>query len=173
MRLGRRDWKSWKVEDEAVYLFLLGMQLAEWRTLIKEACLESELALVHCRNCCSVRRPRRQWVDLDRRGHAGGQANTIRYLIDPDADRHALSKTYPSEDWVDGRKPLRVGLHVRDINAARDAVDVASYDLTIAHQLDRGRIAIVDRVKLGLLKIGVDPEESALTMEMTLCPTDP
>jgi hypothetical protein len=48
----------------------------------------------------SVRGPLGARIDLNRRGHAGSQANTIRYLIDADAHRHALSKTYPSEDRV-------------------------------------------------------------------------
>src|SRR6202162_3608185 len=76
----------------------IGTGGVEWRTLIKEACIEPELALVHCRNCRSVRRARRERVDLDRCGHAGDQTDAVRYLIDPDAHRHALGKPYTRDD---------------------------------------------------------------------------
>jgi hypothetical protein len=61
---------------------------------------------------CSIRRPPGSRIDLNRRRHAGYQANPIWYLINPDVHRHTLSKTYPSEDRVHRGKPLLVWLRV-------------------------------------------------------------
>jgi integrase len=66
--------------------------------------------------------------------HAGDQADAVRYLIDPDAHRHALGKPYPREDRVNVGKPLIVWLCVRDIDAPRHAGDLAPNDLAVAHQ---------------------------------------
>ena len=72
------------------------------------------------------------------------------------AHRYALREAHPREDRVDGRDPLIVGLRVRDVDCAGDAVDVPTRDLTVAHQLDLGRIAHTDRSKVRLLEISVD-----------------
>jgi hypothetical protein len=100
----------------------------------------------------------RSRIDLDRGGHAGDQANAVRYLIDPDAHGHALSKAHPSENRVDSGKPLLVGLRVRDVDTAREAADLTPNDLAVAHQFDPGRIAFVDGGELCLLEIGIHPE---------------
>jgi hypothetical protein len=57
-------------------------------------------------------RPRGSRIDLDRRRHAGDQANPIWHLIDLDAYRHALGQAHPGEDRVHRGKPLLVRLHV-------------------------------------------------------------
>jgi len=54
--------------------------------------------------------------------------------------------------------PLTVGLRVRDVDCAGDAVDVTAHDLSAAHQLDLSRISHPDRSKVRLLEISVDPE---------------
>jgi hypothetical protein len=66
---------------------------------------------------------------------------------------------------------LPIGLRVRDVDAARNAVDMTAHDLVIAHQLDLGRVADADRLEIGLLEIAVDPERVGITSEMTLVPT--
>ena len=64
----------------------------------------------------------------------------------------------PGEDRVDVGKPLPVGLRVRNIDAAGNAVDVTADNLAIAHQLDLGRVADADRFEIRFLEIAVDPE---------------
>ena len=107
---------------------------------------------------CSVRESLRARIDLNRRGHAGNQANAIRDLIDLDADRHALSEADPGEYRVDVREPLLIGVCIRDVNGPRNAADVAANDLAIAHQFDLGGIAFADGGELRFLEIGVNPE---------------
>ena len=75
-----------------------------------------------------------------------------------DPNRDALRKPHPGEDWVDIGKPLPVGLRVRDVDGAGDAVDMAADDLGIAHQFDACWIADADWSEIGLLEITVDPE---------------
>ena len=75
-----------------------------------------------------------------------------------DANRDALGQAYPGEDGIDGGNALTVGLRVRDVDSAGDAVDVTTHDLAVAHQLDLSRISHQDRSKIRLLEISVDPE---------------
>ena len=75
-----------------------------------------------------------------------------------DANRDSLGQADPSEDGIDGSNPLTVGLRVRDVDCAGDAVDVTADDLTMAHQLDLSRIAHPDGSKVRFLKISVDPK---------------
>ena len=91
-------------------------------------------------------------------GHAGREHHTIGHLIDVDAHRDALRKTDPGKDRVHVGKPLSVGLRVRNIDAAGDAVDMTAHDLALAHQLDAGGVADADRFEIRLLEIAVDPE---------------
>jgi hypothetical protein len=63
-----------------------------------------------------------------------------------DAYRDALREAHPSEDRIDGGEPLPIGLCVRDVDAAGNAVDVAAEDLAVAHQFDAGRVADADRL---------------------------
>ena len=102
-------------------------------------------------------------------GRAAGSISTVavmpaerhdvgRHLVDMDADRDALGQAHPGEDRVDGRDPLPVGLRVRHVDGAGDAVDVTEQDLAVAHELDAGRIADADRSEVRLLEIAVDPE---------------
>ena len=58
---------------------------------------------------------------------------------------------------VDGSNSLIVGLCIRNIDRASDAVDMAAHDLTIAHQLYFGRVAHADGSEGGFFKISVDP----------------
>ena len=51
-----------------------------------------------------------------------------------------------------------VGLCIGNIDAPGDAGDFTPNDLAIAHQLDLGQIAFVDRVQLRFLEIGVHPK---------------
>src|SRR6516165_1884583 len=90
--------------------------------------------------------------------HASRKNDARRHLIDMDADRDALSKAHPGEDRVDISDALVVGLRIRNVDRAGDAVDVAAHDFAIAHQLDLGRIAHPDRSEVRFLEIPVDPE---------------
>jgi hypothetical protein len=74
------------------------------------------------------------------------------------ANRDALSQANPGEDQVDAGAPLDGGLRIRDVDGAGDAVDVATHDLAVAHQLDARRIAHADRGEVCLLEIAIDPE---------------
>ena len=57
-----------------------------------------------------VREPLRPRLDLNRRGHAGNEANAVGNLIDLDADRYALGEADPGEDRVDVGKSLLIGI---------------------------------------------------------------
>src|SRR5262249_42927596 len=97
-------------------------------------------------------------IYLDGSCHAGCKHDAGRHLIDMHANRDALRETYPRKDRVDTRDPLTRGLSVRDVDRARDAVDVTAHDLTVAHQLDLSRIADADGSDVCFLEISVDPE---------------
>src|SRR5262249_18025795 len=73
-------------------------------------------------------------IDLDGGRHAGGKHDARRHLVDVDPHRDALGEVDPGEDGVDGRETLIVGLRVRDMDRAGDAVDVAAHDLIVSHQ---------------------------------------
>ena len=88
-------------------------------------------------------------VDLYSCSHPLDKLHALWDLIDVDADRDALRKSDPGEDRVDRSHSLIVGLRVRNINGAGNAVDVAANDLTVTHQLDFGRITHADRFKVG------------------------
>jgi len=75
-----------------------------------------------------------------------------------DANRDALGQAYPGEDGIDGSNPLTIGLRVRDVDGAGDAVNVTAHDLIAAHQLDLSRISHPDGANVRLLEISVDPE---------------
>src|SRR3984893_7235785 len=97
-------------------------------------------------------------INLHGGRHPGRKDHALRHLIDVDAHRNALGKAYPGEDRIDRCKPLLIGLCVRDIDGARDAVDVATNDLAIAHRLCLWRVGLVDRAEIDLLEIAVNPE---------------
>src|SRR3981189_2794466 len=97
-------------------------------------------------------------VDFNRGGHSSGKDDIGGHLIDMDANRDALGQADPGEDGIDGSNSLTVGLGVRDVVCAGDAVDVATHYLAVAHQFDLSRVAHADRSKGRLLKISVDPE---------------
>src|SRR5580704_19649494 len=96
-------------------------------------------------------------VDLNCGGHASRKDDVGGHLIDMDANRDALGQAYPGEDGIDGSNALTVGLCVRNVDGAGDAVDVSAHDLIAAHQLDLSRISHADRTKVRLLEISVDP----------------
>ena len=73
------------------------------------------------------------------------------------ANRDALGQAHPREYRVDGGNSLIVGLCIRNIDRASDAVDMAAHDLTIAHQLYFGRVAHADGSEGGFFKISIDP----------------
>src|SRR5208337_814535 len=79
----------------------------------------------------SVRGPSTSRINLDGRSQAGNQTNAIGNLIDFDADRHALSEPDPSEDRVDVRHPLVIGVRIGDVDRPGDAADLASDDLAM------------------------------------------
>src|SRR5262249_43758042 len=87
-----------------------------------------------------------------------GENDALGYMIDMDPHRDALGQTHPGEDRVDLRESLRAGLRIGDVDAARDAVDVAADDVAIAHQLDLRRIALADGAQRGLGEVGIDPK---------------
>src|SRR5882724_61785 len=97
-------------------------------------------------------------VDLNCGGHTGRKDDIAGYLIDMDANRDALGQAYPGEDGIDGCNALTVRLRVRNVDCAGDAVDVTAHELIAAHQLDLSRIPHLDRSKVRLLEISVDPE---------------
>src|SRR6266403_5074184 len=97
-------------------------------------------------------------VDFNRGGHASGKDDVGRHLIDMDANRDALGQAYPGENGIDGSNPLTVGLRVRNVDCAGDAVDVTAHYLIAAHQIDLSRISHPDRSKVRLLEISIDPE---------------
>jgi hypothetical protein len=74
-----------------------------------------------------------------------------------DANWDALSQAHPGEDRVDGGNALTIGLSIRNVDRAGDAIDVAAHDLTVAHQLYFGWVAHADGSKGRFLKIPVDP----------------
>ena len=71
-------------------------------------------------------------IDLHGGGHAGRKHHALGHLIDVDAHRNALRQTHSGEDRIDRGEPLAVGLRVRDVDAARDAADMAGDDLAVA-----------------------------------------
>ena len=96
--------------------------------------------------------------DLHRRRQAGDELDPIRNLVDANAHRHALSQSHEGEDRVDRSEPRGVGNRVRDIDAAREPLNPTAQQGTISHELDRGRVPVVDPAEFRLLEIGVDPE---------------
>src|SRR6516165_7831583 len=92
-------------------------------------------------------------IDLHGRRHPGGQDDALGHLIDMNTDRDALRQAHPGEDRVDIGETLPVGLCVCDVDATGDAVDMAVYNLTVAHQLDVGWIADAEPLEIGLLEI--------------------
>src|ERR1700760_1632869 len=97
-------------------------------------------------------------VDLGGGGHAGGQDDGRRYVIDMNADGDTLGEAHPRENRIDGGDALTVRLRIRDVDRAGDTVDVTANDRAVAHQLDPGRIADADGREVRLLEIPVDPE---------------
>src|SRR5215469_10110654 len=89
---------------------------------------------------------------------AGGENDALGHMIDMDTHRDALRQTYPGEDRVDLCEALRAGFRIGNVDAARDAVDVAANDVAVPHQLDLRRIALADGAQRGLGEVGVDPE---------------
>jgi hypothetical protein len=103
---------------------------------------------------------RRCWlrIDLYSSCHASHEAHAVRYLIDADAHRHALRKPYPGEDRIYRGEPRLIRLRVRDVDAASDAVDMATDELAVAHQFDGFWVALMDAAKTGLLEVAIDPK---------------
>jgi hypothetical protein len=79
-----------------------------------------------------------------------------------DAHWHALGKSHPGKDRVNRGEPRLIRLRVRNVDAAGDAADMAMDDLTVAHQLNVRRIALLDCSEIGLLEIAVDPEGTGI-----------
>jgi hypothetical protein len=71
-------------------------------------------------------------IDLHGGRHSCRQDHTLGHLIDVDAHRNTLGQANPGEDWVDVGEPLPVGLRVCDVDAARDAADMAAINLMLA-----------------------------------------
>jgi hypothetical protein len=65
--------------------------------------------------------------------HSDDEAHAVRYLIDLDADRHALRKSHPGEDRIYRGESRLIRLSVWHVNAASYAVDVATDELAVAH----------------------------------------
>src|SRR5215471_6797837 len=97
-------------------------------------------------------------LDLNGRCLAGGENDALGYMIDMDTHRDALRQTHPGEDRVDRREALRAGLRIGNVDAARDAVDVAADDIAVPHQLELRRIALANGGQRGLGEVGIDPE---------------
>src|SRR5215813_8731856 len=71
---------------------------------------------------------------------------------------NALRQPHPGEDRVDLRESLRAGLRIGDVDAARDAVDVAADNVAVAHQLDLRRIALANGAQSRLGEVAIDPK---------------
>ena len=99
------------------------------------------------------------------RCHAGRKDDARRHLIEMDPDGDALGKPHPGEDGVDICDPLTGSLRIRNVDRASNAVDVTTHDLTVAHQLDLGRIADADGRKVCFLEISVDPERVSINQQ--------
>src|SRR5262249_23071071 len=97
-------------------------------------------------------------IDLNSGSHTGRKDDARRHLVNMDTDRDALGKAHPGEDGVDRGYPLTVGLRVRYVDGAREAVDMAAYHLTVTHELDLGGVAYADRSEVRFLEICVDPK---------------
>jgi hypothetical protein len=97
-------------------------------------------------------------IDLRGGRHPCRKDHALRHLIYVDAHWNALGKAHPGEDRVDRGKPLLIGLRVGDVDGARNAADMATNDLAVAHKFDLCRVAVVDRAEIDLLKIAVNPE---------------
>src|SRR5215813_661151 len=97
-------------------------------------------------------------LDLNGRCLAGGENDALGHMIDMDTHRDALGQTHPGEDRVDRREALRARFRIGNVDAARDAVDVAADDVAVAHQLELRRIALADGAQRGLGEVGIDPE---------------
>jgi hypothetical protein len=87
--------------------------------------------------------------------------------IDHNGGRHPAERTTPggtSSMWMRTgmrcakRTQVKVGLRVRDVDRAGDAVDAPARDLIMTHQLNLGPIAHADGSKIRLIEISVGPE---------------
>ena len=105
----------------------------------------------------SARRPC-AGVDRDGRGQPRHKAHVVRNGIEVNADGDALGEADEGEDRVDGRQPHARRRRVGDVDAARDALDVAAEDFWVAHQLDGRPVALPNPVEERLLEIAVHPE---------------
>ena len=54
--------------------------------------------------------------------------------------------------------PLLVRLRVRHVDGTRNAADPATNDLAVPHQLDLGRVSLMDSTEFGFLEVSVHPE---------------
>jgi hypothetical protein len=106
---------------------------------------------------CRLCERSRPGSDLDRGGHSGDEAHALRHPIDIDAYRNALREPHPGKDPVDQGHPFAARPSVGDSDGAGDAVDMSGERPIVAHQLDRCRIAFLDRFQAGFLEIAVDP----------------
>src|SRR5262249_30520589 len=101
----------------------------------------------------------------------GGENDALGHMIDVDAHRDALGQPHPGEDRVDLRKSSGAGLRIGDIDAARDAADVAADDVAITHELDLHRVALANGPKAVSVKYPSTQKESASTTLILFCPT--
>src|SRR5579871_3777429 len=97
-------------------------------------------------------------IDLHGGRYSAHEPNAVRHFIDVDAHRDALGEPHPGEDRVHRRQSCLIRLRVRNIDAARDTIDVAANELAVTHQLDRRAIAFMHPAKSGLLEVAVDPK---------------
>jgi hypothetical protein len=86
-----------------------------------------------CYSIASTFRRSRLRIDLHSSCHARHQSDTVRYLIDVDAHRHALRKSHPSEDRIYRGETRLIWLSVWQVNAASNAVDVATDQFAVTH----------------------------------------
>ena len=68
-------------------------------------------------------------VNLNRGSRSAHQPNAVRHHIDVDPHRHPLREPHPGENGIYRSESSLIGLRVRNIYAARDAVDVTANDL--------------------------------------------
>src|SRR5262245_40643101 len=97
-------------------------------------------------------------LDLDSSRLAGRQNHAVGHVIALYPHRDALGQAHPGEDRVDLRESSRAGLRIGNVDAARDAADVAANDLAMAHELNLHRIALANGTQGGLGEIAIHPK---------------
>ena len=96
-------------------------------------------------------------VNLNGRGHARNQPNSVGHLIDSDAYRHTLGETDPGEDGIYRGETRGVRLRVRNVDRPGETCNMPGEHLAISHEFNFRLIAFVNLPKVRLFEIAVEP----------------